>query len=195
MKSMRVSLAFAAALLAAPAFAQDDGDAQPQQQPQANQPLKPSEVKEFGDWTVRCFPVKSATPCEMLELRIAKKSGQRVLGVTLAYVPQRDAHVLQVAVPLGVSLANGLLINADTWKSPVLKFRRCDQGGCYVETAIGNDVISSLGRATKAEVDVVSVDSKRFPLIFSLKGFTDAHNALVELTKAHGTSSAAPAKP
>lgn len=199
MKSMRVSLAIAAALLAAPALAQDAAAAQDQQQqqaPQANQPLKPSEVKEFGDWTVRCFPVKTATPCEMLELRIAKKSGQRVLGVTLAYMPQRDAHIVQIAVPLGVSLANGLVVNTDTWKSPVIKFRRCDQGGCYVETALPNDVISAWGRATKAEADVVSADGKRFNLVFSLKGFNDAHNALVELTKAHGAGgAAAPAKP
>ena len=71
MKSFPIAVAFAAALLAAPAFAQDAA-------PQAQKPLQPSDVKEFKDWTVRCYPVASPSPCEMIELRVAKKSGQRV---------------------------------------------------------------------------------------------------------------------
>lgn len=195
MKSLRI-LALAAALTAVPAMAQDAPaaqDAQPQQ-PQANKPVQPSEVKEFGDWTVRCYPVKTASPCEMLELRVAKKSGQRVLGVLLAYVPARDAHIMQVSVPLGVALANGMVINSDTWKSGVMKFRRCDQMGCYVEAAIPNDIITQLGRATKAEAQIVSVDGKRYNLAFSLSGFDQAHQALVDLTKQKAGGAAA-AKP
>lgn len=194
MKSMRVTLGLAAALLAAPALAQDaPADDQGQQQQQANKPVQPNEVKEFGDWTVRCYPVKSPTPCEMLELRVAKKTGQRVLGVTLAYMAARDAHVVQIAVPLGVSIANGLVLESDTYKSPVIKFRRCDQLGCYVEAAMGNDIISALGRATKAQADVVAADGKRFNLVFSLKGFNEAHASLVELAKSHSSGAAAPA--
>lgn len=193
MKSMRISLAFAAALLAAPAFAQDADQPDEAPAPQSNQPMKPTDIKEFGDWTVRCYPVRSATPCEMLELRVMKKTGQRVLGVTLAYMPARNAHVVQIAVPLGVSLANGLILESDTYKSPVIKFRRCDQMGCYVEAAMGNDIVQALGRATKAQANVVTNDGKRFPLVFSLKGFNEAHAALVELTKAKGTGGAAPA--
>lgn len=197
MKSLRVSLAFAAALLAAPAFAQDEGAAPQQAAPQAQKPMQPNEVKEFGDWTVRCYPVSSPSPCEMIELRVAKKSGQRVLGFLLAYVPARDSHVVQISVPLGVSLANGLVINSDTYKSPVLKFRRCDQLGCYVEAGMGNDVVSQLGRATKADATIISVDGKRYNLVFSLKGFNEAHQSLVELTKAKASSKApaAPAAP
>lgn len=192
MKSFRIALAFAAALAAAPAFAQDA-------QPQANKPLQPSDVKEFKDWTVRCYPVNSPSPCEMIELRVAKKTGQRVLGVLLAYMPARDAHILQISVPLGISIQNGLVINADTYKSPVLKYRRCDQLGCYVEAAIGNDVISQLSKATKSEIDIVTVDGRKFNLAFSLDGFNEAHNALVELSKAKAKSpapaAAAPAQP
>jgi invasion protein IalB len=194
MKSLRITLAFAAALLAAPAFAQDDGAAPAA--PQAQKSMQPNEVKEFGDWTVRCYPVNSPSPCEMIELRVAKKTGQRILGFLLAYVPARDAHVVQISVPLGVALANGLVIKSDTYTSPVLKFRRCDQLGCYVEAAMGNDVVSQLGKATKADVTIVSVDGKRYNLVFSLKGFTEAHQSLVELTKAKasGKAPAAPAE-
>ncbi|GAA0554898.1 invasion protein IalB [Rhizomicrobium palustre] len=182
MKSFRIAFAFAAALLAAPAIAQDAG---PQK------PMQPSEEKLFKDWTVRCFPVPSPSPCEMIEVRVAKKTGQRILGVLLAYVPARNAHILQISVPLGISIQNGLVINADTYKSPVLKYRRCDQMGCYVEAAVGDDVIGQLSKATKAETQIVTVDGRKFNLVFSLDGFNEAHNTLVELTKAKAKAPAA----
>jgi len=191
MKSFRIAVAFAAALLAAPAFAQDAA-------PQAQKPLQPTDVKEFKDWTVRCYPVASPSPCEMIELRVAKKTGQRVLGVLLAYMPSRDAHILQISVPLGVSLANGLVINAAPYKSPVLKFRRCDQLGCYVESAVGSDVIGLISKAPKGQIEIVTVDGRHFNLAFSLDGFNEAHAALVELSKARAKSpapAAAPAQP
>ncbi len=181
MKSLRIVLAFAAAaLVAVPAIAQQEDAAQAQKE---RKPVQPDVVKEFGDWTVRCYPVKSPSPCQMLELRVAKKSHQRILGVMLAYVPSRDANVLQVSVPLGVALSNGLVIDTDTYKSPVLKFRRCDQLGCYVEEAVGNDVVSKLAKATKANATIVSVDGKRYNLVFSLKGFTEAHQSMADLAK------------
>lgn len=195
MKSLRVSLAFAAALLMAPAFAQDA--AQEQAPAAASQAPKVTDTKGIGDWTVRCFSVKSPMPCEMAEVRVAKKTGQRVLGVMLAYMPANDAHMIQVSVPLGVAFANGLVINTDTYKSGVLKFRRCDQGGCYVEAAVGGDVVSALGKATDAKVHIVSVDGKPFDFPFSLNGFNEAHAAMVDLAKQKATrpAEAAPAAP
>jgi invasion protein IalB len=148
-----------------------------------NKPVQPNEVKAFGDWTVRCYPVSSPSPCEMLEIRVAKKTGQRILSVLLAYIPARNEHVIQIAVPLGVALQNGLVLNSDTYKSGVLHFRRCDQLGCYVEGSIDGNAVNSLSRATKADTEIVSMDGKRYNFAFSLDGFTAAHNALVDLTK------------
>lgn len=190
MKFLPLAVAFAAALFAAPVFAQDAA-------PQGQKPLQPSEEKLFKDWTVRCYPVASPTPCEMLELRVAKKSGQRVLGLLFAYMPARDAHILQISVPLGVSLANGLVVNADPYKSGVLKFRRCDQMGCYVETAVGNDIIAQMAKGSKGQIGIVTVDGRPINLAFSMDGFSEAHAALVELSKAKAKNppAAAPAQP
>jgi invasion protein IalB len=194
MKSIRNIFAVAAALLlvsaafaakpaqegAAPAAAQA-----PEQsaQPQPNAPPKTTDVKGIGDWTVRCYAISSPSPCEMVELRVAKKNGQRILGFLLAYVPARNQHIIQISVPLGVALQNGLVISSDTYKSGVLKFRRCDNMGCYVEAAIDGNAINSLGRATKAEVQIVYMDGKKYNLVFSLNGFTEAHRTLVDLTR------------
>ena len=62
-----------------------------------------------------------------------QNSQQRVLGVSIAYVPGNDRHVVQIAVPLGVSIAKGAVIKTDCLYLATLPFRRCDRGGCYVE--------------------------------------------------------------
>lgn len=160
-----------------------------------NKPLKPSEEKAFGDWSVRCYPVSSPSPCEMLEMLVNKKTGRRVLGILVAYIPSRDQHVMQIAMPLGVMLSNGAVLATDTFTSGVLKYRRCDMQGCYVETGIDNNSISAIGRATKAQMQIVSVDGKKFNLTFSLNGFTAAHSALVDLARQKATASAPPSAP
>src|SRR6516164_4413416 len=122
------SLLSAAVLLlaAVPALAQTA----PQQG--QRQPLVANETKAVGDWTVRCFPIKSPSPCDMFELLADKKNGNRVMSVSIAYVPQQDRHAIQIALPLGVALAKGVQLQSDTFSSPVMRYRRCDRAGCYV---------------------------------------------------------------
>jgi len=190
----------ALSLLAAPALAAPAAKpaaATPQQKADPSKPMQPSESKEFGDWSVRCYPVTSASPCEMVELLVNKKTGRRVLSILIAYIPSRDQHVMQIGMPLGVMLQNGAVLNSDTFTSDVLHFRRCDIQGCYVETPIDGASLNALARATKAQMQIVSVDGKKFELAFSLNGFTSAHNALVDLTKqkASGAPAASPPPP
>lgn len=181
MKSFRLCLALAAALFATPVLAQDaPADNQPAQQ---NKQPKMTEEKSFTDWAVRCYDVKSPTPCEMSSFRIMKKTGQRVLGVSFAYAPSRDASVVLISVPLGVSFANGVILETDTYKSPAIGFRYCNQIGCFVQAILPKDVLAQLTRATKAQVDVVLVDGRRLPLKMSLTGFGEAHNTMVELAR------------
>ena len=142
MKSMRFSLVLAAALLAAPALAQDDADAA--QQAQAAQAPKQTDEKSFTDWAVRCYAVKSSSPCEMTSFRIIKKTGQRILGVQMLYDAKDNAQAMIISVPLGVSFANGLILETDTWKSPVIKFRYCNQVGCWVQALLPGDVVNNL---------------------------------------------------
>jgi invasion protein IalB len=191
MKLFRIPAAIAAALLAAP-LAVAAPAAPAQQQAQANKAAEPTFAKDYGDWTVRCFAGNSPTPCQMVQLRIVEKTKQRILGVLIAYMPARDASLMEVSVPLGVALQNGLVIVTDTYKSGVLKFTRCDQEGCYVEGAVGADVLDALGRATKAQVQILSMNGKHYDLVFSTKGFGEARHVMLDLAKGKG-GAAAPA--
>ena len=166
--------------------------------PPNNAPVQPSETKPFGDWTVRCYPVKSPSPCDMFELLANKQTQQRVLSVSIAYVPARDSHVIQIAVPLGVSIPRGLILASDSYTSPMLKYRRCDRGGCYVEMLMQNEAVNALAAAgTQAKIKVFAVNGKAFEIPFSLNGFSDAHGAMQDLArkKVAGGDTTAPTTP
>jgi len=122
-------------------------------------------------------------PCEMIELLVNKKSGRRVLGVLIIYNQAQNQNLVQIAMPLGVMLQNGAVLSSDTYTSAVLRFRLCDVQGCYTLAPLDDNAVKALGRATKAEMKIVSADGKKVNLSFSLNGFTAAHNALVEMTR------------
>lgn len=195
MKSVRVRFAGLVAGLAALSFltgaalAQESASAPAA----ANKPVQPSETKNFGDWTVRCYPVSSPTPCEMIELLVNKKSGQRVLGVLIVFNAAQNQNVVQIAMPLGVSVQNGAVLSSDTYTSGVLRYRLCDVQGCYAFAPVDEDAIKALKRATKAEMKIVSADGKKINLSFSLNGFSAAYNALLDMTRQKSTAAPAPA--
>jgi invasion protein IalB len=193
MTSMRSSLTAIAALLLLSLGA---ATGQPAPAPSAGAPLQPSETKTFGDWTVRCYPIASPSPCDMYELLANKQNNQRVMSLSIAYLPSGDKHVIQVAVPLGILIPKGLVIESDTYTSQMLHYRRCDRGGCYVEMLFDNAAISALSTASgPARIKIVADNGKVFEIPFSLKGYADAHGAMVDLARKKTAEKPPPATP
>jgi len=200
---MRLKLVFAAlisavlvgaTLLSTAALAQAPAASTPT--PQASGSGAVTDSKQVGDWTVRCFAVTSPSPCDMYQELQDQNSHQRVLSVSIAYVPSNDQHVMQIAVPLGVAIQKGVVIKTDSYASPSLPFRRCDQAGCYVEMLLGADQIAGFVKSgPQASVNIVADDNKSYALRFSLNGFAGAHDAMAALAKekASGTAPGAPA--
>jgi invasion protein IalB len=192
MTSMRSIVATVAVLL----LSLGAVSAQPAPAPASGAPLQPSETKTFGDWTVRCYPIASPSPCDMYELLANKQNQQRVMSLSIAYLPSGDKHVIQVAVPLGILIPKGLVIESDTFTSQVLRYRRCDRGGCYVEMLFDNAAISALATASgPAKIKIVADNGKTFEIPFSLKGYADAHGAMVDLARKKTAERPPPATP
>lgn len=169
--SVLFTLSAAAALCATTALAQTNAELDG----------KPTGI---GDWTVRCFKVTSPSPCEMYEELQDKNSRQRVLGVSIAYSPANDRHLIQIAVPLGVSIPKGLVMKADGFTSPAFPYRRCDRAGCYVEMVFDNGYIASLSKSgPKGTVTIVGDNGKSFNINLSLDGFSGAHDSMVQQAK------------
>lgn len=167
-----------------PAYAQNTNPAV------RNVPIKATETKVYGDWTLRCFDMKGPAPCDMFLLLSDKDSKRRVMSMSIAYAPAKKRNVIQIAVPLGVSLAKGLTISAGSYLSPAFGFRRCAQDGCYVETMVPDAVLQALNNAkADAKVHLVADDGKKFDFPLSLKGFSQAHAALLKASAEHATAS------
>ena len=177
----------------APALSQAMPAAAPDQPGAAN----PS-VEVHGDWVTRCFPVKSASPCDILFATVLKGTQQRVTSISIAYVPIRDQYVMQLMVPIGIDLAEGVVIDAEGYRSGKLFVRRCDRIGCFVEMAVSEQLISGMRNAPNpvGHLNVVADGGK--PVVFnvSLKGFGDAHDSMVNLARQKAVSGpAAPLAP
>jgi invasion protein IalB len=154
------------------------------QQPAPEMPGRP-ETKAVEDWIVRCFPIQSPSPCDMFQEQDQQQTRQRVLSLSIAYVPSLDRHALQVSVPLDISIPKGLTIQAEGYTSPVLRYRRCDRNGCYVEQAVDNALVEGLAKAGgSGKVNIFADNGKSYALNFSLKGFTAAHDYMVAQAKA-----------
>jgi invasion protein IalB len=171
--ALAIFLAPAAAAAQAPAPAAPDG-----------RPGQP-EVKQVDDWFVRCFPVQSPSPCDIFQELDDQRSRQRVLALSIAYVPGLDRYALQITVPLEISIPRGAVVQTDSYTSPVLHYRRCDRNGCYVEMAVDKGLIESLEKSgPEAKVNIVADNGKSYGLRFYLKGFSAAHDSMVSQAKA-----------
>jgi invasion protein IalB len=126
------------------------------------------------------------------------KSQQRVLAVSIAYIPHLDKHAIQISVPLGVSIARGVMLQAGSYSTPMMPYRRCDRAGCYVEMLLDNSTIDQLNHAgDNALIKVTADDGKNYQLKLSMNGFTAAHDSMSEQAKAKAkpeAGAAAPAK-
>ena len=154
------------------------------------------DVKTVEDWFVRCFPIQSPSPCDMFQELDNRDTRQRILSLSLAYVPSLDRHALQVTVPLDIAIQKGVVIQTDSYTSPVLKYRRCDRSGCYVEQAVDNALVEGMAKSgPDGKVNIVADSGKAFSLNFSLKGFAAAHDDMVAQARAKAKSVEKPAAP
>jgi invasion protein IalB len=156
---------------------------------QADTPGRP-EMKPVGDWFVRCFPVQSPSPCDMFQELDSPKTKQRVLSLSLAYVPSIDRHAIQIMVPLEIAIQKGVTLRTDSFTSPVMKYRRCDRNGCYVETPVDNNFVEAISKSggDSGKVTIVADNGKSYALNFYLKGFSAAHDDMVAQARAKAKS-------
>ncbi|HKU64889.1 MAG TPA: invasion associated locus B family protein [Rhizomicrobium sp.] len=163
------------------------------QQSDAAAPGRP-EIKPVGDWFVRCFPVQSPSPCDMFQELDSPATKQRVLSISLAYIPGIDRHAIQITVPLEIAIQKGVIIKTDSFTSPLLKYRRCDRNGCYVETPVDNNFVEAIGRSggEKGKVNIAADTGKNYALDFYLKGFSAAHDDMVTKARAKAKAIAKP---
>ena len=190
-KQIRLSAAIAAAIWAT--LFSSAGAAVPvrpapvtAEQPPAS---SPTDVKAYGDWIVRCFPVKSPAPCDVFQATVQKDTQQRIDSVSIAYAPSAKAFVAKFVVPLGAKLQEGLIVISDKRASAPLVYSRCENNGCYAEGPLDSRLIDKLDGAKTASIVIALYSGGKLNLPLSLRGFPDAINAMRALAPEKASAS------
>jgi invasion protein IalB len=151
----------------------------PDAQPAA--PAAPTDVKTYGDWVVRCFPIKAPARCDLFQATLDKATQRRIVSVSIAYAPSTNFYAAKIIVPLEVRLDAGVVVTADKFTSAAMAYTRCEADGCYMEDRIDAALIKNLDGAKSGSIMVKSVPGGRVILPLSLRGFSDALSAMKSL--------------
>lgn len=142
----------------------------------------PDALREtHGDWEIRCADSGS---CYMVQEKIGPKGQpQMAMMVRKLPTPSADAQPLvaqvEIVVPLGMFILNGIGMGVDTTQIGVMPFERCLSYGCVSRPLLRQDSIANLKSGGEA-VFTMWPDPKQAPIEFrmSLSGFTAAYDAL-----------------
>ena len=154
-----------AALLSATA-----GLAAAQEKPDYPEPLSRVEV---GDWVVECFDEAfSSEQCQIYQ-RILINGGTAIAMVTTIAYGADGVLSMQIALPLGIDLAEGAVISVAD-RGFLLPIDRCTKQGCLVDAAVPAGLLSALQDGSEASITVSNPGSGNFAIPLSLAGFGDA---------------------
>jgi len=143
----------------------------------ATYPAETQTVVTYGDWRTACPPAANKDQnCSMIEQIMDSRTGQSVVQVGVATT--KGKITLSVNVPLGVLLpaGAGLVLGSD--KPQIFPYRTCTQSGCIADLVLDHKGLASLAAAKDGKVLVAGLDQKAVAIPISLKGYSDAAQAL-----------------
>ncbi|WP_208976412.1 invasion associated locus B family protein [Polycladidibacter hongkongensis] len=108
------------------------------------------------------------------ELRAA--TGQVLVQAAVREITGEDRKLLHIAVPPGMLLQQGLLIQVDGNKPAKAPYTICFPNACIAEMVISNDFITGLKRGGKLIVTTLNQQGKARPFEMTLKGFTKVYD-------------------
>ena len=174
------ALAAALTLAAGAATAQDQSAAAaPDGQPQANL----VETATHGDWKIVCL--NGEAPCVMRQVGMA--DGREIMEVSLRRIePQQTQQgtveaVMDVRVPLGVLLREGVAIQIDDGETQRAAYSICVPDGCLMREPLPNAFVNLMKAGITADISISIVrngQNQQLTAPLSLSGFTAAFNSL-----------------
>ena len=141
-------------------------------------------VATHGDWTILCLD--GNPPCIMRQLGY-NADRREVMELSIRKIePQQTQQgtveaVMDVRVPLGVFLREGLSLQIDSSEAQRGQFSICLSEGCLMREPLPNAMVSALKKGAVAKFGFVvpqGQGGQQYDIDISLSGFTAAYNAL-----------------
>lgn len=159
----------AASIVAVPAVAQ-------QQQQEGPEP----EITQHGDWAVVCQPGQQGGPklCEMVQSVTKQDTQEPVMQLIVAQMPEDNATLLRVMVPIGVLLQEGMRLQIDGSDAADIAYGICTQVACIGDTELNSGMVTRMRRGAGGTLSFVYYTGEVVDVPFSLQGFTASFNAI-----------------
>ena len=130
-------------------------------------------ILAFEDWRVVCPPRSDEADCELSSNVVPGQISMVVDDPTLG-------SRLRVIVPHGVFLDPGLGFSIGDQPLQVYQFETCVQAGCFVLVTIDTTTLELLRDNMNGEVVVVPAAGTPVTVPYSLNGFAEGFDALVD---------------
>ena len=141
---------------------------------QTNYP-QPIQRDNYGDWVVECFePNDLGQECQIYQRLLINGGSAIAMVATMAYDPSNASLLMQFALPLGINIKNGAVLNIDEDVELVVPISRCTQQGCIFEGVATDGLRENFLQGKTASVTVVSPNNEPFVIPLSLSGFKEA---------------------
>lgn len=134
----------------------------------------------FQAWQIQCETPTGSTIelCALVQNVAAVDRPNVELRVTVVKTLDGGAHILRVAVPLGVLLDGGLGLRIDDTDIGTADFARCLPSGCYVEMIMDQVLIEAMSSGQMAWFVIFQTPDEGIGIPIDLPGFTEGFAAL-----------------
>tara|TARA_R100000322_G_scaffold78680_2_gene49399 strand:+ start:3774 stop:4484 length:711 start_codon:yes stop_codon:yes gene_type:complete len=141
---------------------------------QSDYPM-PVKRDTYGDWVVECFqPNDLGQECQIYQRLLINGGSAIAMVATMAYAPSDASLLMQFALPLGINIENGAVINIDEDIELSVPISRCTKQGCIFEGVATPGLQDALLEGKTVSVTVIDPTEEPFVIPLSLSGFKDA---------------------
>lgn len=143
--------------------------------------------ERFDDWFYRCVGSekekdKKPARCEAVQIAQTKEGDKAInlLTISLSEVTQKKKKntVLTVLAPLNVFLPAGLALSVDRHKPVTLRYRNCNNAGCWLQHIVDRKTLARLTSGKSGFAKIRLINGQNLNIKFSLKGLKSALRAL-----------------
>ena len=149
--------------------------------------------QKFGSWYYRCVVMKfskqkQTKQCEVTQVSQVKQNKKMVNVLTLAMAQvtvtdkkkkKSQKWVMTALTPLNIYLPSGFSIAfAEKEKADSLRYRNCNQAGCWVQHILEGNILKGLLKNSNAFAKMRLMNGQNVNIKFSLAGLGKAMKAL-----------------
>ncbi len=143
-------------------------------------------TQRFDDWAYRCAKTKNSAEvanCELFQAIAVEQDGKRTEVLKLAVSRtsgkgQKIKWALVVLAPLDIHLPSNFGLQVGRRKPVQARYRNCNHLGCWAIFPAASSMIDGLKKSKDGAGLFRLLNGKVVKVVFSLKGFTMAFNAM-----------------